>query len=171
MQSHEGAVAVHSCPGEGTTFHLYFPKHVSVEMAAATRPGTTAPWGSGERILFVDDEAPLIMVGRKVLERLGYAVETSSNATDALARVRAHPEAFDLVVTDQTMPGMTGTALAEKIHTLRPNLPIILTTGYSATLTLEAVQAIGIRQLLLKPLTIDALGSAISKVLQGAKSL
>lgn len=171
MQSHEGAVAVHSCPGEGTTFQLYFPKHVSVEMAAATRPGTTAPWGSGERILFVDDEAPLIMVGRKVLERLGYAVETSSNATDALARVRAHPEAFDLVVTDQTMPGMTGTALAEKIHTLRPNLPIILTTGYSATLTLEAVQAIGIRQLLLKPLTIDALGSAISKVLQGAKSL
>jgi PAS domain S-box-containing protein len=169
MQNHDGAVAVYSQVGEGTTFQLYFPKHAEGEIEAAAQ-STSAPWGEGERILYVDDEEPLAIMAKKILERLGYVVDTRTSAAEALAAVSANPEAYDLVVTDQMMPRMTGTNLAEKIHAIRADLPIILTTGYSATLTAERVQAMGIRKLLFKPLTFDALGKAVRTVLNDFKT-
>ena len=164
MQSHDGAVTVYSHVGEGTTFHLYFPVHADGAVQAAAE-STFAPWGLGERILYVDDEEPLAIMGKVILERLGYVVDVRTNAIQALATLSAQPKAYDLVITDQMMPGMTGTTFAEKIRAIRADLPIILTTGYSATLTTERVQAMGIRKLLLKPLTFDALGKAVRSVL------
>jgi CheY-like chemotaxis protein len=164
MDTHEGAITVYSQPGEGTVFHLYFPAHSSEEtlLTSADRP---APLGGGERILFVDDEELLVELGQKALVALGYEVESSRQPAAALALVRADPERFALVITDQTMPGMTGLVLAEQLLQMQPGLPIILTTGYSHTLTSEAVEAAGLRQLLIKPFTIQSLGNAVHAAL------
>jgi PAS domain S-box-containing protein len=169
MQSHEGAISVCSRVGEGTTFHLYFPAHVSAETVSAPKIADI-PRGRGQRILFVDDEPLLVTMGKKILERLGYVVEAYTNAPDALVAVRTQPHAYDLVITDYMMPALIGTALAEQIQAIRADLPIILTTGYSATLTTERVQAMGIQKLLLKPLAVDALGMAAFTVLNAAKT-
>jgi PAS domain S-box-containing protein len=164
MQSHGGAITVYSQPGEGTVFHLYFPitAEENKEAAAITEE---APVGHGERILFVDDEIPLALLGQSMLEELGYVVENKNNVVEALALVRANPAAFDLVITDLTMPLMVGTDFAQQLLALRPGLPIILTTGYSASLTPERVREMGIRELLLKPHTIQSLGMAVHRVL------
>lgn len=159
MQSHEGAISVYSRLGEGTTFHLYFPAYVGAKSEIAHEI-SAIPRGQGQRVLYVDDEELIAVMGQKILERLGYVVEARTSAAAALAAIRLEPNAYALVFTDQTMPGMTGIALAAKIRALRPDLPIILTTGYSASLTNESVQRMGIRKLLLKPLTVEALASA-----------
>ena len=164
MQSHEGAVTAYSHPGEGTTFHLYFPAHASVA-AEAVGEAAAVPRGRGERILYVDDEVVLATMGKKILERLGYTVDARTNALEALDAVRAKPEEFDLVITDQMMPKLMGTGLAEQIHVIRPDLPIILITGYTATLTADRVRTMGIRKLLLKPLSVEALGTVVERVL------
>ena len=164
MQSHDGVVSLHSRLGEGTTFQLYFPAHVLPDENAAPR-SANIPRGNGQRILFVDDEPLLSAVGKLILERLGYSVDARTHAPDALNAVRDQPKAYDLVITDYMMPALTGIALAEQIQTIRPDLPVILTTGYSATLTAESVEAMGIKKLLLKPLAVDALGLAVSSVL------
>lgn len=168
MQSHEGAITVYSHRGEGTTFHLYFPAYVGEEIEAAVQK-SAAPWGNKERILYVDDEILLTTMGKRILERLGYIVDARTSAIEALAAVRADPSAYDLIVTDHMMPGLTGTNLAEQIHAIRPGLPIILTTGYSATLTPERVKAMGVWKLLLKPLSVDELGLAVHEILITSK--
>ena len=168
MKNHDGGITVYSQPGEGTTFHLYFP----VLDAKATAPAAAlppVPRGHGERILLVDDELELVLLGRKVLEGLGYEVTTKTSALAAFATVRDHPDHFDLVITDLTMPDMNGADLARKLITLRPRLPIILTTGYSATLTPEGARGMGFRELLLKPNTTRTLGEAVHRVLTKAK--
>jgi PAS domain S-box-containing protein len=164
MKDHDGAVTVYSQPGEGTTFHLYFPAHVGKTAITAVeqRP---APLGHGQRILFVDDEEVLVLLGQKSLTELGYEVEVTTEPAVALAMVRADPQRFALVITDQTMPAMTGLELAEQLLKIRSKLPIILTTGYSAALTAVQVEAAGIRQLLLKPATLQSLGTAVHAAL------
>jgi PAS domain S-box-containing protein len=166
MQSHEGLVSVYSQPGQGTLFHLYFPAHAS---AAATAVANQAavPTGAGQRILYVDDEMPLVRLGKKILERLGYLVEPHTSVTEALALVRADPRRFHLVVTDQTMPGMTGVEFARELTRIRPDLPIVLTTGYTGNLDLEHLREVGVHELLLKPPTIHTLGAAVHRVLTG----
>jgi len=165
MQSHGGAITVYSQPGEGTVFHLYFPitTETSKETAASVEE---VPVGHGERILFVDDEMPLALLGQNMLEELGYVVESKTNVADALALVRANPTAFDLVITDLTMPLMLGTDFAQELLQIRPNLPIILTTGYSANLTQERVREMGICEIMLKPHTMQSLGLAVHRVLK-----
>jgi PAS domain S-box-containing protein len=164
MQTHGGAITVYSQPGEGSVFHLYFPASDG-EAAATAATSTAIPAGNGARILIVDDEKALALLGQKMLEELGYVVENTTSAAQALALVRANPEAFDLVITDLTMPGMLGTELARELLLLRPDLPVILTTGYTATLTEERVREQGIRELLLKPHTLQSLGVTIHHVL------
>lgn len=164
MQGHDGIVTVQSEPGVGSTFHLYFPAH-GAEAAPSVAIPAEVPVGQGQRVLIVDDEKPLALLGRSVLEDLGYVVTTSSNAADALALVRADLAAFDLIITDLTMPGMTGLDFARQVLKLRPELPIILMTGYSASLTAERVQGLGLRELLLKPLTQQSLGTAAARAL------
>jgi len=164
MQSHGGTITVYSQQGEGTVFHLYFPVTAGEGQAAAA-VATAAPTGHGERILFVDDEKPLALLGQNMLEELDYRVESTTNVNEALEMVLARPMDFDLVITDLTMPKMTGTDFAQSLLEIRPNLPIILTTGYSANLTNERVRAMGIRELLLKPLTVQLLGEAVHRAL------
>jgi CheY-like chemotaxis protein len=164
MKAHDGAVTVYSQPGEGTIFHLYFPAHAGEATVATVEQGSV-PRGQGERILLVDDEEVLVRLGLKTLTALGYEVEVTTQPMDALAMVRADPQRFALVLTDQTMPGMTGFVLASQLLKIRPGLPIILMTGFSASLTSAQVEATGIRQLLLKPMNIHSLGKAVHATL------
>jgi PAS domain S-box-containing protein len=167
MQSHDGIITADSRLAEGTVFNLYFPACASAaETVVLAAP---APRGQGQRILFVDDEAPLATLGRKTLERMGYAVDARTDAQEALAAVRATPDAYDLVVTDQMMPVLMGTGLAEQIHVIRPDLPILLITGYTATLTPERLRPLGIRELILKPVSVAALGAVVGRILATGK--
>jgi PAS domain S-box-containing protein len=164
MQNHEGAITVSSEPGEGTTFQLYFPAHKSVESSVEVRK-PSVPTGNGESILLVDDEPPIVLLSKNILQRLNYTVEAHTNVLEALESVRSAPERFDLVILDQTMPVMTGIDLAGRIGKIRPDLPIILTTGYAGQLKIDQLRALGIRELLLKPSTIQSLGSLVHRVL------
>jgi CheY-like chemotaxis protein len=164
MESHEGVVTVRSQPGEGTVFDLYFPAHAGEATAAPSEHGPV-PRGNGERILYVEDEELLAQLGQKALTALGYDVEITTQPANALAMVRSDPRHFSLVLTDQTMPGMTGLALATQLQQARPDLPILLMTGYSAAITPEQMEAAGIRNLVLKPTTIRSLGAAVHAVL------
>jgi nitrogen-specific signal transduction histidine kinase/CheY-like chemotaxis protein len=164
MQSHDGKVTVYSHPGEGTVFHLYFPAHGGEAMPIEVNDALL-PRGHGERILFVDDEEPLAILGQKALAVLGYEVEAVTQPRLALDAVRADPQRFSLVLSDQFMPGMTGIDLAEQLRQIHPELPIILMSGHAASLTSERLRTIGVRQLLLKPITIHSLGIAVHTAL------
>jgi PAS domain S-box-containing protein len=171
MQTHEGEVLVKSEPGKGTTFELYFPAYQEAVEAAVGSDVTEIPRGRGERILFVDDEAPIMLVGRLMLEEIGYKVDGETEAPAALDRVQANPQGYDLVVTDLTMPEMTGLEFARRILAIRPDMPVILTTGYNATLTDSRIKELGIREMLLKPLSMHSLGVALRRVLDMNKGV
>ena len=164
MEGHDGAITVYSEVGHGTVFHLYFPAHTGqvIPVAAGEAP---IPLGGGKRILFVDDEEALAGLGGRILKQLGYVVETETNPVEALEIFRAHPQNYDLVITDQTMPHMTGVDLAKQLLEIRPGLPIIVTTGHSPNLTVTNLQALGIRDLLPKPHTIQLLARTIHRAL------
>ncbi len=164
MRSHDGAVSARSQPGQGTTFDLYFPALAdAVTAAAPPAPGIVR--GRGERILFVDDEESIVSVGQYMLAQLGYAVEATTSSVDALEILRARPAEFDLVITDLAMPAMTGIELARHISKLRPELPVILTTGYSGPHTLSELRTKGISDLLQKPPTVETIGEAVRQAL------
>jgi len=160
MDSHDGVVTVYSHLGEGTVFHLYFPEHAG-EVTEVGTDGDPVPVGNGERILFVDDEELLARLGQKTLNALGYEVECATQPAEALAIVRADPLRFALVLTDQTMPGMTGIFLATQLRHIRPDLPVILMTGYSMALGPDQLDAAGISQVLAKPTSIHSMGVAV----------
>jgi signal transduction histidine kinase/ActR/RegA family two-component response regulator len=168
VQSHDGVVTVYSRPGEGTIFRIYLPA-TAVKATEVVSDGTLAPRGQGQRVLFVDDEEPLALMGQMVLVRLGYAVEACTDPKRALELVRTHPARYDLVITDLAMPGLTGTQLAQELLAIRGNLPIVLCTGFAATLTAGRINSIGVREVLLKPLSVQALGLAVSRVLSESK--
>jgi PAS domain S-box-containing protein len=168
MQDHDGLITVYSTPGEGAIFHLYFPANAG-PTAVPAAPAEATVSGAGKRVLFVDDEEMLARLGQNSLERLGYEVEARTSVAEALTRVRADPRRYDLVITDQTMPEMTGVEFAAALLKIRPDLPIILTTGYSPTLTAERVRALGIRELLLKPQTIQTLSATVQRALNGER--
>jgi CheY-like chemotaxis protein len=165
MRSHEGAVTVYSQPGEGTTFHLYFPVLAS-KPEVLEKEITPIPHGHGEHILYVDDERPLAQLGRLMLERLGYIVTVTTNPLEAIAAVREHPGKFDLVITDLTMPVMDGISLGRQLQLLQPRLRMILTTGYSGLLTTEKVREMGFLELLDKPVNARALGELVDQILR-----
>jgi CheY-like chemotaxis protein len=164
MKTHEGGVSVYSQPGKGTTFHLYFPV-IEAEAVAGKLGAAPIPRGHGEHILFVDDEPMLAELGKKILERLGYLVTTQTNPLEAIAAVRDQPTLFDLAITDLTMPGMDGAKLGAQLLKLRPNLPIIIMTGYSGLMTSAKVRELGFRELLSKPSPARTLGEIVHRVL------
>ncbi len=163
VKSHGGVIAVQSEQGEGTTFYVFFPR-VESEVTPKTKASEPFPIGK-ERILFVDDEKALADMGKKTLERLGYEVIATTSSTDALDTFRANHDKLDLVITDQTMPNMTGDMLAKELMGIRSDIPIILCTGYSELITKESAEAMGIRAFVMKPLTIRDLATTIRKVL------
>ena len=167
MDSHDGAVTVESRPGEGTTFRLYFPEHEGAAVLAPAKEGPV-PRGNGERILVLDDEEVLAMLVQRALTELGYEAVFATKPGAALELVRADPQRFALVLTDQTMPEMTGIQLATELQLIRPDLPVIMMTGYTAPHMAERVEAAGVRDLLLKPVTLQSLGVAVQAILSGA---
>ena len=163
LKNHDGAITCDSQPGEGTLFNLYFPVF-ETEPTVPDDEAAPIPRGRGERILFVDDEAPLVNVCQQMLTRLGYQVTAHTQPGAALAEFAQAPGAFDLVITDLNMPGMSGLELASKLLEHRPGLPIVLTTGYSATLTPATARALGLRELLPKPTCFRTLGEVVHRV-------
>jgi PAS domain S-box-containing protein len=164
MQNHDGVITVYSKPGVGTTFRLYFPAHLSDQLIAEFKADAT-PTGNSERILFVDDEEPIARLGQAILERLGYLVESRTDVMEALELIRTEPGRFDLVVSDQTMPSMTGIDFARQIRLIRSDLPMILTTGYLGQLKIEQLKPMGIWELLPKPFAVQTLGEVVHRVL------
>lgn len=163
VKDHGGVIDVSSVPGSGTTVHVYFRR---LENAAPPRVESGVALARGtESILFVDDERELVRIGKQMLEFLGYRVTAVASSGEAWEIFRGHPRQFDLVITDQAMPGMTGTRLCRNLLTLRPDIPIVLCTGYSDAVSREATASAGIRRVLMKPVTMAAMAKAIREVL------
>ncbi len=160
MKTHEGAIAVESEPGVGTTFHLYFPELPSQPLPAPVQAAPIAR-GRGQHILLVDDEAAIACVGKLMLERLGYLVTSQTNPLEALATVQRDPTAFDLVITDLTMPGLNGEKLGRELLQLRPDLPILIATGFSVVMTPRRALEAGFRGLLAKPTSMQTLAETV----------
>lgn len=133
--------------------------------AREAKPAEIFPTGT-ERILLVDDEETLIQIGRQMLERLGYRVVSRTSPIEASEAFRANPDGFDLVITDQTMPNMTGDKLAKQLMAVKPEIPIILCSGFSELTDQKKARAMGIRAYVMKPLVMSDLAQTIRKVLE-----
>ncbi|MFN8652128.1 MAG: PAS domain S-box protein [Gemmatimonadales bacterium] len=164
MKEHDGAVLLSSELGQGTTVRCYFPA-IMEESATAIATAETLPRGGGQRILLVDDEPSLARVGERRLHLLGYQVTPAVSARAALAVFLADPQAFDLVITDFTMPEMNGLELAREITRVRPDLPVVMTTGYIDDFAPGAITDAGVSRLVMKPLNMQDLGRAVADVL------
>ncbi len=163
-----GAVTVYSESGRGTSFHIHLPLSSPPTGEAAPKPAQAPPPGRGERVLFVDDEPDLAAVGERVLTKLGYRVTALTDSREALARFTAGPHDFQLLITDLTMPGLTGPELAREVHLLNPGLPIVLCTGFSHQDGLRNLAEFGIMRLLAKPLLTHELAQAVREALAAA---
>jgi PAS domain S-box-containing protein len=163
VSSHKGSIFVDSQPGGGCSFVIVFPVGRQ-EVAPTRQPSESIPRGR-ERILFVDDEPSLTQMAVRVLERLGYRVESATDSVEALERFRARPDQFDLLITDISMPKLSGDRLARRILEIRPDLPVILCTGFSERISEEKARLIGVRRYLEKPLDTPKLATAIRQVL------
>ncbi len=164
VQEREGGVTVESQEGRGTEFCVYLPSSNGGVPREVAKQATPLPQGH-ETILFVDDEPMILETGRRMLERLGYTVETRASGTDALACFRQNPDRFDLVITDMTMPALRGDHLAREILAARPDARIVLCTGFSRQISEDEARRIGIRALVLKPLTAEHLAATVRDVL------
>jgi CheY-like chemotaxis protein/two-component sensor histidine kinase len=158
-----GGITVSSNPGEGTTFQVFFPITETSETASVAVSGFL-PTGKG-RILVVDDEKYIVEMLKEMLGQLGYEVAARYSSADALEFFQAQPERFDLVITDQTMPHMTGTDLAKEMLKIRPDIPIIICTGFSAVIDVARAKKIGIKAFLMKPVALQQLAEEIHKLL------
>jgi PAS domain S-box-containing protein len=163
VKSHNGAISVDSKFGEGTTFSILFPI-AEEEAVTETEPADKFPTGN-EKILIVDDEESMVDIGRGRLERLGYQVEVRTNPIDALELFRADPDEFDLVITDMTMPRITGDKLVKDILKIRPDIPTILCTGFSERIDEEKAKEIGIRGYIQKPFDQGTLSRIVRTIL------
>ncbi len=163
VKSHGGVILASSAPDKGSTFTVYLP---AFEKRLETELRTEDPIPTGtERILFVDDEPDLVKLGRQMLESLGYDVTTRSSSLEALELFKRQPHRFDLVVTDMTMPHMSGTEMAAKFMAIRPDVRIIICTGFSDKINQEKALASGFQGLLMKPVITRDMANLIRKVL------
>jgi CheY-like chemotaxis protein len=170
IASHGGAITVASTPGQGTTFAIYLPRIDTDTPSLDVPEEPPMPQGHG-RILFVDDESTLADMTAEMLSCLGYDATVCTSSVEALKTFQAAPWQFDAVITDQTMPVMTGERLVRELRRIRPDIPIILCTGFSHTMTTSKVQALSVDAFLLKPLRLRELGMALQQVLEQRREL
>jgi PAS domain S-box-containing protein len=164
VKAHGGDIRVYSEVGKGSSFDVYLP--VAKKKAAMAPEKQQHPLLTGtEHILLVDDEAPIVHMEKQMLERLGYRITSFASSTDALAAFKADPLQFDLVVTDMNMPDVNGMQLAKRLMAVRPEIPIIICTGFSERINKENAAALGIKGLLMKPLVMSDLAHKIREVL------
>jgi two-component system cell cycle sensor histidine kinase/response regulator CckA len=162
VKSYHGAITVESEMGKGTEFHVYLP--LLKETGEKREVGAVADiTGGKECILFVDDEEMLVELGKSMLTGLGYDVIGKTSSLEALELFRARPERFDLVITDMTMPNMTGIELARELMCIRPGIPVILCTGFSEAITPEKAKALGLREFIMKPIIKNQIAEAIRR--------
>ncbi len=168
VKSYQGHVTAYSEPGQGSVFRVYLPlvEHVAARTQPAT--GLSSLATGTERLLVVDDEEIITGMLRAVLSSLGYRVSVCGNGLEALAIFSRSPDEFDLMLTDMTMPGLTGFEVARQVLTLRPNLPVILCTGFSELVTRELALAHGIREFLMKPVQVQELAATVRRALDNA---
>ncbi|MCK4840167.1 MAG: response regulator [Desulfobulbaceae bacterium] len=164
VTSHGGHISVYSEPGQGTTFHIYLPVIVKQQVTDEP-PLTEEVLGGTERIMLVDDEEIIVSMEKQQLESLGYQVTALTNGVDAVEEFRKAPQDTDMVVTDMTMPNITGAELSQQILEIRPDIPIILCTGYSELIDKDKAIAQGIQEYLMKPVSRKDLARAVRKVL------
>ena len=171
VSSHGGAISVESAIGEGTIFHVYFPERAQdASTEERSQPVTPDTYPGHETILFVDDEPALVEISQEILTTLGYQVDTTTSSLEAIERFKESPERYDLIISDLTMPKMTGEVLAREAMRIRPDIPIILFTGYSDIMSRERFVAAGIKDCLMKPLTRKDLAQSIRRVLDEAQA-
>jgi signal transduction histidine kinase/CheY-like chemotaxis protein len=166
VASHQGTITVDSTLGVGATFTVYLPR---ISDAAPEEPATLAPPeaspGTGECILLIEDQEPVALATEMQLSELGYRVVTHLTSASALEAFRADPQQFDLVLTDQTMPAMTGEEIAHVIHSNRPDVPVILVTGFSHLVDAAKAATLGIDAFLIKPWDVQEMADTIQRVL------
>ncbi|HIJ90974.1 MAG: cache domain-containing protein [Desulfobulbaceae bacterium] len=170
VKNYGGMLKVESAVGVGTVFRIYLPQIGNGAVAAESVHEWSLPSGQ-ERILYVDDEASIAEMGKAMLAGLGYRVTAKTTPLEALEEFRGRSGEFDLLITDQTMPGMSGVQLVQEVRKIRPDLPVILCTGYSAAIGEDSAGGMGIRHFIMKPLTMRALAETVRKALEikGAK--
>jgi CheY-like chemotaxis protein len=160
----KGAISCYSEPGKGSTFNVFFP---FVDADESPQKVLSKQLATGrEHVLLIDDEEAQIQSIQNVLEQLGYTVVATTDSMEALKLFQEDPQAFDLVITDQTMPRLTGIKLAEELLLIRPDVPIILCTGFSETVDANGAKAIGIRQFLMKPFSIAEISETLRRALR-----
>jgi CheY-like chemotaxis protein len=164
-----GAIYAYSIPGKGSIFKVFIPA-IERRIYPEEREKKSLPKGT-ERILFVDDEPVLGKMGKQLLESLGYKVEIRTNSIEALELFRKQPDRFDLVVTDMTMPDITGENLAVELMNIRPDIPVILCTGFSKNIDEKKAMALGIRAFISKPVLKHEIAETIRSVLNSKQKL
>ena len=162
VKNHNGEITVSSELGKGSRFNAYLPALKTQKVPEQAKIDKLLR--GTESILFVDDEEALVQVNIQLLEKLGYRVTGNTNSHEALAAFKEFPDRFDLVISDQTMPGMTGVELAKKLMEIRQDIPIILITGYSDVINRKKAKEMGIRELVMKPI----LASDLSRTIRNA---
>ncbi len=164
VRSHKGHIAVYSEPDKGSVFHIYLP--LIEDKARGTATVSDKPVSGGkERILLADDEIQIVEMMTYVLEHLGYTVSARTSSLEALETFRSSPQSFDLVITDMTMPNMTGLELSEELMRIRPDIPILLCTGFSERVTEKKIREVGIRELLMKPAPVKEIADTVRRIL------
>jgi PAS domain S-box-containing protein len=162
VQSHHGAITVSSRLGEGASFLIYLPVCDAPEAPSETAPDVSAR-GAKQHVLYVDDEEPLVFLVVRTLERAGFRCTGELDAKRAMALVEKRPQDFDLVITDLNMPGVNGLDVARELLSIRPDLPIIITSGYVRADDVAAARELGVREMILKPDTIDELAAIVHR--------
>ena len=160
-----GTIRVHSEPGKGSEFYVYFPVEKSSSEEQSVQTKEPIPCGN-EQILLVDDEEMILTMEKQVLERLGYHVTSRTSSLEALEAFRTNPDKFDLVITDTSMPNMPGDKLSAELIKIRPDIPILLCTGFSETMSEEKAASLGIKGFLLKPIVMKDLAQKIRGMLE-----